>query len=148
MSAASFGAAFLWQFALLAAAPRPNPGMGPHAVIRTVVEALHNHGSPAPNAGIFTVYQFASPGNRHNTGPYGKFLRLVKIPNFAPLLSHGITTYGPLTSSGDRAEEEISIRMDDGRDARFRIVVSRQTWQQTQGRCAGCWMVDGVIPLR
>ena len=35
----------------------------------------------------------------------------------------------------------------DGRNARFRVVVTRQTFQQTQGRCAGCWMVDLVTPV-
>jgi hypothetical protein len=146
--AALLSSVWLWQLASLAAHPLPNPHMGPDELVRTVVEALHNHNSPAPNAGIFTVYQFASPANRRNTGPYGKFLRLVKIPNFAPLLTGGVTTYGPLALSGDRAEEEISIRMNDGHEARFRFVVSRQTSEQTRSRCANCWMVDQVIPLQ
>jgi len=145
MSATLLSAVSFWQLAFLVAQPRPNPTLGPTEVIRTVVEALHNYNTPAPNAGIFTVYQFASPANRQNTGPYGKFLRLVRIPDFAPLLTRGATTYGPLALSGDRAEQEITIRMDDRRDSRFRFVVSRQTSQQTQGRCAGCWMVDRVM---
>jgi hypothetical protein len=136
-----------WQLAFLAAQPLPNPHLGPDEVIRTVVEALQHHNSPAPNAGIFTVYQFASPANRQNTSPYGKFLRLVRLPDFAPLLAHGVATYGPLAISGDRAEQEITVRMDVGREARFRFVVSRQTSRQTQGRCTGCWMVDQVVPL-
>jgi len=145
MSATLLSAVSFWQLAFLVAQPRPNPTLGPTEVIRTVVEALHNYNTPAPNAGIFTVYQFASPANRQNTGPYGKFLRLVRVPDFAPLLTRGATTYGPLALSGDRAEQEITIRMDDRRDSRFRFVVSRQTSQQTQGRCAGCWMVDRVM---
>lgn len=129
----------------LVAQPKPNRSLGPDQVIRTVVEALHSHNSPTPNAGIFTVYQFASSANRQNTGPYGKFLRLVKLPEFAPLLaSGGVTTYGPLALSGDRAEQEITIRQDPGRDTRFRFVLSRQTSQQTQGRCESCWMIDQV----
>jgi len=148
VTATLLSVALWWQLAFLAAQLRPNPSMSPGEVIRTVVEALRNHNSPSPNAGIFTVYQFASSANRQTTGPYGKFLRLVKLPDFAPLLTHGVTTYSQLAMSGDRAEEEISIRLNDGRDARFRFVVSRQTSQQTEGRCTGCWMVDQVIPLR
>ena len=147
MIAALLSSVWLWQLASLAAQPPPNPRLRPDEVIRTIVEALHNNNSPTPNAGIFTVYQFASPANRQNTGPYGKFLRLVRLPEFAPLLTRGVTTYGPLALSGDLAEQEITIRMDDRRDARFRFVVSRQTAQQTQGRCAGCWMVDQVMPV-
>ena len=148
MTAALWSALSLWQLAYLVAQPRPNPSLGPDEVIRTVVEALRHPNAPAPNAGIFTVYQFASPANRENTSPYGKFLRLVRLPDFAPLLARGVTTYGPLALTGDHAEQEVNIRLDDGRNAQFRFVVSRQTSQQTQGRCAGCWMVDQVIPLR
>ena len=148
MTANLLGVIFLLQQAFLAIQPRPNPSLSPGEVIRTVVEALHNHNLPAPNTGSYTVYQFASPANRQNTGPYGTFLRLVRLPDFAPLRSHGATTYGPVTVSGDHAEEEVRIRMNDGHDARFQFVVSRQTSQQTRGRCTGCWMVDRVIPLR
>ena len=136
--------ATLLLLASLVAQSRPNAGLGPAEVIQTVVEALQNRNSPSPNAGIFTAYQFASPGNRANTGPYGKFLRLVKLPDFAPLLSRHSTGYGPLAVSGDRAEQEVSLRLDDAHIARFRFVVSRQTHEQTQGRCTGCWMVDQV----
>jgi hypothetical protein len=136
------------QLAFAAAQPLPNPSLGPDQVIRTVVEALHNRNSPTTNAGIFTVYQFASPANRQNTSPYGKFLRLVKLPDFAPLLARGVTTYGSLALTGDHAEQEVKIHLDDGRSAQFRFVVSRQTTQQTQGHCSGCWMVDQVIPIR
>ena len=148
MIAALLSSMWWWQLASLAAQPLPNPRLNPDEVIRTVVQALHNNNSPTPNAGLFTVYQFASPANRQNISPYGKFLRLVRLPDFAPLLAHGVTSYGPLGLSGDRAEQEISIHRDDGRDARFRFVLSRQTSEQTQGRCAGCWMVDQVVPLR
>jgi hypothetical protein len=148
MSAASLGAMWWWLLASLAAESRPNPGLSPGEVIRTVVEALQNCNSPAPNAGIFTVYQFASPANRANTGPYGNFLRLVKQPDFAALLARHATEFGPLSVAGDRAQQEVSYRMDDGRIARFRFALSRQTSEQTRGRCAGCWMVDQVSPIR
>jgi Domain of unknown function (DUF4864) len=140
-------AAWWWLLAVLAGQPRPNPALDPAQVIRTVVEALDHPNSPSPNAGIFTVYQFASPGNRVNTGPYGNFLRLVKQPYFAPLLARHSTEYGPLSVSGDRAGQEVSLRMDDGQIARYHFAVSRQTSEQTHGRCAGCWMVDRVSPL-
>jgi hypothetical protein len=148
VSATPAGAASLsigWGLlATLAAQPRPNPGLAPGEVIRNVVEALQNRNSPAPNAGIFTVYQFASPANRNNTGPYGNFLRLVKLPPFGPLFSGHADAYGPLTVAGGRAQQKVRFRMEGGGVAWFLFVVSRQTSQQTRGRCAGCWMVDGV----
>lgn len=148
MTPALLSSVYCWQLAFLAAQPLPNANLGPDQVIRTVIEALHNRNSPTTNAGIFTVYQFASPANRQTTSPYGKFLRLVKLPDFAPLLSRGVAAFGPLALMGDHAKQAVSIHLDDGRSAQFRFVVSRQTSEQTQGRCAGCWMVDQVIPVR
>ena len=146
-SAAFLSIAWAWLPATFAAQPRPNPGLAPGEVIRTVVEALQNGNSPSPNAGIFTVYQFASPANRVNTGPYGNFLRLVKLPPFAYLFSGHADSYGPLTVTGDRAEQRVRFRVEGGRVVWFLFVVSRQTGDQTRGRCAGCWMVDGVAPV-
>ena len=147
MIASLLSGVYGWQLALLAVQPLPNPNLGPDQVIRTVVEALQHRNSPAPNTGIYTAYQFASPANRQNTSPYGKFLRLVRLPDFAPLLARGVAGYGPLALAGEHAEQDVNIHLDDGRNAQFRFVVSRQTSQQTQGRCAGCWMVDQVIPI-
>lgn len=123
MTATLLSSVCWWQLALLAAQPLPSPNLGPDQVIRTVVEALRNRNSPTTNAGIFTVYQFASPANRQNTSPYGKFLRLVKLPDFAPLRAHGVITYGPLALTGDHAEQDVKIHLDDGRDAPFRFVI-------------------------
>jgi Domain of unknown function (DUF4864) len=141
-------AVWWWPIATLVAQPRPNSSIGPGEVIQAVVRALENYNSPSPNAGIFTAYQFASPANRANTGPYGNFLRLVKNPAFAPLLVRHATEFGPLNVEGDHAEREVRLRTGDGRQARFYFVLSRQNSQQTQGRCAGCWMVDQVSIIR
>jgi hypothetical protein len=136
-----------WLLATLGAQPRPNPSLAPAEVIRTVVEALQNRNSPSPNAGIFTVYQFASPGNRVNTGPYGNFLQLVKLPPFVPLFSGHADGYGPLSIAGDHAEQAVRFRVEGNGVVWFRFAVSRQTSEQTRGRCTGCWMVDGVAPV-
>ena len=152
MNGAQTRAAFLsivcgWLPATLGAQPRPNPSLAPGEVIRTVVEALQNRNSPSPNAGIFTVYQFASPANRVNTGPYGNFLRLVKFAGFDSLFSGRADSFGPLAVAGDRAQQKVRFRVAGGGAVWFRFAVSRQSSEQTRGRCAGCWMVDGVAPV-
>jgi hypothetical protein len=152
VSATVAGAAF-WSIAwwallaTLGAQPQPAPGLGPSEVIRTVVEALQNRNSPSPNAGIFTVYRLASPANRANTGPYGNFLRLVKLPPFGPLSSGHADRYGPLAVAGNHAQQKVRFRVEGGAAVWFLFAVSRQTSEQTRGRCAGCWMVDGVAPM-
>lgn len=152
MSALRAGAASLsmvWYglLATLSAQPQPDPGLAPGEVIRTVVDALQNRNSPTANSGIFRVYQFASPANRAHTGPYGNFLRLVKLPPFGPLFSGHADSYGPLAVTGNRAQQKVRFRVEGGGVAWFLFVVSRQTSEQTHGRCAGCWMVDGVAPM-
>jgi hypothetical protein len=145
--AASLSIAWWALLATLAAQPQPDPGLAPGEVIRAVVDALRNRNSPAPNSGIFTVYQFASPANRTLTGPYGNFLRLVKLPPFGPLLSGRADRYGPLAVAGNQAQQKVRFRVEGGGAVWFLFVVSRQTSEQTHGRCTGCWMVDGVAPL-
>ena len=145
-SAASLSLAWWGLLPTLGAQPQPQPRLAPGEVIRTVVEALQNRNSPSPNAGIFMVYQFASPANRVNTGPYGNFLRLVKLPPFVPLFSGHADSYSPLIVEGNRAEQKVRYRVAGG-VVWFLFVVSQQTSQQTRGRCTGCWMVDGVAPV-
>jgi hypothetical protein len=144
--AASLGIVCWLLPALVAAQPGPHPGLAPGDVVRTVVQALQNRNSPAPNAGIFAVYRFASPANRANTGPYGTFLQLVKSPPYVPLFSGHADDYGPLAIAGDHAEQTVRLRIDGDRAVWFRFVVSRQNSQQSGG-CSGCWMVDAVIPV-
>lgn len=121
-------------------APRPHPGLSPADVIRTVAESLRKNNSPVPNAGIFTAYQFASPANRVVTGPYGHFLRLVKLPDFAPMLRDNPQRFSPIQLEGDRAEQILHVLMDSGRSVDYLFSVSRQR----AGDCRDCWMIDGV----
>jgi hypothetical protein len=86
--------------------PRPNAALSPAEVIRTVAAALQNNNSPMPNAGIFTAYQFASPGNRAATGPYGRFFRIVKSGDSAPLFGKRAQEFGEIIIHGDKAEQD------------------------------------------
>ncbi len=120
--------------------PRPNPGLAPAEVIRTVAEGLQKNDSPVPNAGIFTAYQFASPANRAVTGPYGRFLRLVRLPEFAPMLRDSPREFAPIQIDGDHAEQIVRI-LDPGGMAAYTFSLSRQQ----SGDYRGCWMVEGVV---
>jgi hypothetical protein len=82
-----------------------------------------------------------------NTGPYGNFLRLVKFSGFDSLFSGHADSYGPLTVAGDRAQQKVRFRVAGGGAVWFLFSVSRQTSEQTRGRCSGCWMMDGVAPV-
>ena len=124
--------------------PPPAPDLGPGQVVRIVATALRNNNSPIPNAGVFTAYGFASAANRAATGPYGRFLQIVKAPDFIPMLRAYPQEFGPIEISGDHAEQTLQVRLDNGESAEYRFSLSKQT----AGLCRGCWMVDGVGRLR
>jgi hypothetical protein len=136
-----FGAWML--FIALGNPPLPHPGLGPDAVIKTVAEALRNNDSPIPNAGIFTAYQFASPANHAVTGPYGRFLQIVKSDDSAPLFNAAAEEFDAIKIEGDHAEQLVRTRTAGGRVATYKFSVSRQR----EGPCRGCWMVDGVVRI-
>jgi len=122
--------------------PSPHPNLAPDAVVRIVTESLQHVNSPRPNAGIYAAYQFASPANKQVTGPYGRFLTLVKHEAFSTLLRPGFAEFGPLVVAGQEARQLITIRPPHAPAERFQFELSRQAG----GPWADCWMVDGVIP--
>jgi hypothetical protein len=120
---------------LLTAEP-PRRAAEPGEVIRTVTAALRHNNSPIPNAGIFTAFQFASPANLETTGPYGRFLSLVKNPDFAPMLQDNPEQLGALVVQGDHAQQTLRVGPEEGHITVYRFDVVRQP--------AGGWTVDGV----
>ena len=134
-------AAIALLFQPAASVPRPNPGLAPEQVVKIVAEALGNNNSPIPNAGVFTAYQFASPANHAVTGPYGRFLQLVKLRDYAPMLRPDHPQeFLPIEVAGEHAGQTVRIHLDSGEIAGYRFSLSRQA----EGSCRGCWMVDGV----
>ena len=127
-------------FFTLAIAADPDPRLAPRQVVEIVAAALRHNNSPIPNAGVFTAYRFASPANHAVTGPYGRFLRLVKAPLYAPLLDDYPQDFGPVTIDGDHASLTMRIRIPRGTILEYRWDLSRAR----QGPFRGCWLVDGV----
>jgi len=108
----------------------------PSEAIQTVTAALRNNNSPLPNAGIFTAFQFSSPANHSSTGSYGRFLMLVKLADYAPMLHDNPHELTGLVVSGDHAEQILRVKLKQGATASYRFDVTRQN--------GGGWMVDGV----
>jgi len=134
-----YAALVIWNLytalAVLITPEHPKRAAEPDEAIHTVVSALRHNNSPIPNAGIFTAFQFASSANLAVTGPYGRFLGLVKNTDFAPLLEDNPQEFGALVLNGDHAEQILRVGPEDGRVAFYKFDVSRQT---------GGWTVDGV----
>lgn len=121
--------------------PTPDPSLGPGEVVGVQVDALATNDDPEPDAGIKTAYNFASPGNRRATGPLDRFVRMVKGPNYAPMVDHVEAVRGPLERAGDRAEQRVTLTGPDGRTVTYLFGLSRAD----AGEFAGCWLTDRVV---
>ena len=139
-----YAALVIWNLytvlAVLLASDNVRRAAGPGEAIQTVTAALRHNNLPMPNAGIFTAFQFASPANLATTGPYGRFLQLVRHPDFAPMLGDRPHELGALVVQGDHAEQTLRVRSEDGHAAVYKFDVARQT--------GGGWTVDGVSLLK
>jgi hypothetical protein len=139
-----YAAVVIWNLytvlTVLMGSGNPKRAAEPGEVIQAVSTALRHNDSPIPNAGIFTTFQFASPANRAVTGPYGRFLQLVKSVDFAPMLRDNPQEPGELVVRGDHAEQTLRVRSKDGHGAVYKFDVTRQT--------GGGWTVDGVSLLK
>ena len=139
-----YAALVIWNLytvlTVLLTAEQPRRAAEPGETIRTVVAALRHNNSPIPNAGIFTAFQFASPDNLAVTGPYGRFLGLVKNADFAPMLRDNPQELGALVVSGNHAEQTLRVGPEDGHVAVYKFDVARQA--------GGGWTVDGVTLVR
>jgi hypothetical protein len=119
----------------------PSPDFSPAQVVRLVMEAMQHNDLPAVDAGIATAFAFASPGNKRQTGPIERFVKMVKGPAYKPMLDFRSIEYGPLTIEGDGAQQLVTLIDAADRPASYVFTLSRQG----DGRYKGCWMTDGVM---
>lgn len=112
----------------------------PEDVVEMQVEALQNNDDPEEDAGIKTAYNFASPGNRSNTGPIQSFKRMVKNPSYSDMIDHDRASYIPMQRNEGVAKQEVVLIQDDGSETKYEFVVSLQS----EGEFEGCWMTDAV----
>ena len=120
-------------------APAPSASLTPAEVVRIQVEALRANDSPAPGAGIATVFRFASPGNRQATGPLPRFARMIRA-GYPELIGFARSEVGEARVRGDRAVVPVTVVLRDGRRVTYGFALSRQSG----GACDGCWLTDAV----
>jgi len=113
------------------------PELEAHKVVHIVASALHANDRPIPNHGIFVAYQFASPANHEVTGPYGHFLRLVKLDEAA--FASESPVYEGVLVAGDHASEIVHFG-----PVWFQFTLTREQFGEYVGR----WMVDSVLRVK
>ena len=135
--------------ALLAAAsvhaddtPQPTVERSPAQVVSIVVYALQRNPSSGDDAGIETVWAFASPGNRAFTGPLERFTAMIKN-GFPDMLGFSASRFEDIDVDGNSAVQIVWLRQEDGREVGYAFQLRRQG----SGQYRDMWMTEGVVPL-
>ncbi len=119
----------------------PNPDLSPEEVVKTQVEALQHNNSD--DKGIEVTFRFASPANKHITGPLGRFRKLIKSSAYSPMLNHKMAEYDPVEKSGDTVTQRVTIIGNNGAATIYLFQLSKQS----DPPCKDCWMTDSVIAV-
>lgn len=119
---------------------QPSAKLAPEQVIKIQLDALRQNDTPTPDSGIRLAFRFASPANREVTGPVERFIPLVKSPLYRPLLNHRRAEQGTLRTTGNMAQQPVTVTDKEGRRAVYLFTLSKQR----EAPYADCWMTDGV----
>lgn len=119
----------------------PDKRLQPQDVVVIVVDSLQNN-DEADDQGIATVFAFASPRNRVNTGPLARFTEMIKR-GFPDMLNHEGARYDPLKVSGDKAVQAVWLLTSTGAEVGYIF----QLGKQQSGTYKDMWMTEAVVPL-
>lgn len=126
-----------------AAVPQPEVGLEPQDVVSIVINALANNDQPFADAGIATTFAFASPANKVNTGPLGKFTQMVKNDVYGIMVDHVESNFSKVVYDDDNAYQLVQLKGKNG----IEIVFAFRLSKQTDGEFDGMWMTDAVWPV-
>ena len=117
--------------------PLPDAAYSPAEVVRLQVDALRGD---VDDRGIEQAFRFASPENKRATGPLERFVRIVRAPDYLPMLNHASARFLPPVVEGDQAVQLVEITARDGSLHTYVFLLSKQR----AGALEDCWMTDGV----
>jgi len=128
--------------AVAADPPEPSIDLQPAEVVEIVVDALRRNPGLEDDAGIRTVFRFASPGNRAMTGPVERFATMIKR-GYGDMLGFASSRFEDIEVERDTALQVVWLRQEDGRESGYAFQLGRQSG----GEYDGMWMTDAVLPL-
>lgn len=114
----------------------PSPALDPAEAVTLQLQALKQ----GTDAGIAQVFLFASPGNRSQTGPLPRFIRMIR-EGYPEMLGHTASTLKPTVIQQDEAVQPVELTAADGKVYYYLFLMSRQS----EPDCDGCWMTDSVL---
>lgn len=118
----------------------PDPDLNPTEVIAAQLVALKESGGD--EAGMARAFRFASPDNRARIGPLPRFVQMIR-GGFPEMLVFERAEFASLMVDGPHAAQVVTLSLPDGAHKAYLFRLSRRDIED----CAGCWLVDGVLPL-
>lgn len=120
---------------------QPEPGLLPKEVVEIQVSAMADKDQ---RRGALQCASFASPENFAVTGPLDRFARMLRDPKFLILSSPDTVVVGDTIFQDENARVLVTV-LSGERTRAFVWVLSKQSGA---GPWNGCWMTDGVFPMR
>ena len=129
----------------------PSPSLSPADVVTSQMTALQK-------GDVRAAFEFASPANRVNTGPWQNFEMMVRqTPAYSPLVQcSSFEIVGALPFGDERMRCRVRVKPAGSSSAPFAVAdpvcifnwsLSKQTTKRwPDDPLLGCWMVDGVMP--
>ena len=124
--------------------PIPDASLQPGDVVKIVINALADNDNPYPDAGIATTFNFASPANKSNTGPFERFAIMLKGPVFALMLNHKRSDFSEVVQGEGRAYQMVRLLTHDNVEVHFAFRLGLQA----EGKYKDMWMTEAVWPLQ
>ena len=120
---------------------KPSQELTPLDVVTSQLKAFQNNDSPYPNAGIETAYNFASPYQKAENGPYRRYENMYNSRRFNTLIHCSEFFIEKHFANDKKAEYFVFVTDKNGNEWIFLFRLSRQT----EIPYSGCWMTDSIL---
>ena len=113
-------------------------------VVKIQLKALRRNDYPIKNAGVKTLYNFASPKNRASTGPVSKFKKMVGSNEYEPMINHKGARLKEVENKNRRAKHIAKVVSTDEDEIKYVFRLS----EQESGEWKNCWTTDSITRKR
>ena len=131
---------------------KPHPSITPAEVVAIQLMGLKNNDLAETDFGIRQTWSFAHPKNRNVTGPFPRFVQMLKGPGYSVLLNHksheirNSLEASKDTTSNDKTRRRFDVFLET---AKGDILYFSWTVQKVAaGQFKDCWMTVSVSAPR
>lgn len=119
----------------------PSAHLSARDVVEAQLKALQNNDYPDNNSGIKVAYNFASPYQKAENGPFRRYENMYNSRRFRTLINCSEYFVEKHFSNDKKAEYFVFITDKNGKERVFLFRLSKQTISPY----TDCWMTDSII---